>query len=100
MGVAEVVEADAGHGDASDLAVEELGDRFGVDRLAGGVGEYRIVEPYHVFVAGLAASPLGEHGLGVGVEVDAAATGGGLGGDLHGAAGDALAAAGDRESMG
>lgn len=41
--MAESVEADAGHVEPEDLSVEQLVDRLGVNRVACGVGEDRVV---------------------------------------------------------
>lgn len=71
MRVSQVVETDAGEIELAELPVEELVERFGVHGLPGGVGEDRISQARRVTVAPLAPLPPDEHGLGVGVEVDA-----------------------------
>ena len=72
VGVAQVVEADAWYVGAGQVPVEELADRFGVDRVAGGVGEDRIIKLDWVAVASLHPTPATENRLGGWIEVDAA----------------------------
>ncbi|MFT7650123.1 MAG: hypothetical protein ACI8Y4_004888 [Candidatus Poriferisodalaceae bacterium] len=68
VGVAEVVEPDAGHGESGEVAGEELADRFGVPRLAVVAAEDRLGERDRVPVADLSAAPVLESSFGVWVD--------------------------------
>ena len=99
MGVAKVVESHSGKPAAGEVPVEQLADRFRVDRPACGVREHRVGEPDGMSVVFLAVAPGGEDCLGGRVEVDASAAGASLDRDFDGTASDALAAAGHRHPM-
>ncbi len=66
------MESDAWDVGAGEVSVEELADRFGVDRVPVGVGEDRVGDLDAVSVATLVSSPPFEELFGGGVEVDAA----------------------------
>lgn len=99
VGVAEVVQSDAGELELADLAIEELVQRLGVDRLSARVGEHRIAETGCVAIALLTSPPSCEDRFGVAVEVDAAPARSGLDRYLDGTATDDLAAARDRQPV-
>jgi hypothetical protein len=90
-GVAQIVESDSGQARFGDDAGEELADRFGVQRLATGVREDRVVRAGSDAVESLAGVPCSQAVFGGGVEVDTAATGAGLGRELGGPSRDDLA---------
>jgi hypothetical protein len=100
VGVAQIMESDAGKAQPGDLPGEQLADRLGVDGHAVRVGEHRVVGAGRVAVAGLPAPPAFQDVFGAGVEVDASAAGWGLGRHLDCLALDALATASNGEPMG
>ncbi len=76
------MEADPGQVGVANDSSKELADRFGEKRFSFGVGEYRVSWRGWVSVVVLALLPFLKHSFGVGVEVDAAAAGAGLGGEF------------------
>ena len=99
MGVPQVMQPDSRKSAAECLAIEELADRFGIDRFTVFVREHRIVDSDGLTVALLTAAPSGEDLLGGGVEIDRPSACGGVGRDFHGCALDALPATRNRESV-
>ena len=95
--MSQVVEPDAWQVAALDDAVEELAERFGVKGLAVGVDEDRVAGSGGDVVVVESPPPGVEVGFGGGVEIDAASTGSGFGGELGGSPADDLAGAADGE---
>ena len=100
MGMAQIVETDAGDVGAGEVPVEQLADRLGVHRVAGSVGEDRVTKLDGMPVTGLHPTPAAEECFGGWIEVDAAAACARLDWHLHGLSADDLATAGDRYPVG
>jgi hypothetical protein len=90
VGVAKVVESDALDVASLDDAIEELGDRFGVEEAAVRVAEHPVVGVLWEVLASKAATPVDEDVAGVVVELDGASAGACLDAELDGFAADVL----------
>ena len=90
MGVSQVVEADAREIASLDDAIEELGDRFGVEEAAAGVAEHPVVGFVWERLSSQPAPPVDEDVSCVVVEFNGASAGACFDAELDGFAADVL----------
>jgi hypothetical protein len=76
------VEADARDDGAGQVPIKELADRLGMHRATGRAREDRVTEPDGAAIASLLPKPATEDLLRLWIQIDAAAAGACLDGDL------------------